>query len=105
MERIGIAVDLDFLERLESEFADAVRSAAQDAYSVIGREVNLGSPKQLQVVLFDELKMPKTKAPRPATRPMPKHCLVFTRRRSTPSCSTCCGIVMSPGCARQLRAY
>ncbi|MEI2672085.1 MAG: DNA polymerase I [Marmoricola sp.] len=61
MERIGIAVDLDFLERLESEFADAVRSAAQDAYSVIGREVNLGSPKQLQVVLFDELKMPKTK--------------------------------------------
>jgi DNA polymerase-1 len=28
---------------------------------VIGREVNLGSPKQLQVVLFDELGMPKTK--------------------------------------------
>ncbi|MFN8108219.1 MAG: DNA polymerase I, partial [Nocardioidaceae bacterium] len=61
MERTGIAVDLDFLERLEAEFADAVRSAAQDAYSVIGREVNLGSPKQLQVVLFDELEMPKTK--------------------------------------------
>ena len=35
--------------------------AAQDAYDVIGKEVNLGSPKQLQVVLFDELDMPKTK--------------------------------------------
>jgi len=61
MEQVGIAVDQDFLESLESEFADGVRKAAQDAYEVIGREVNLGSPKQLQVVLFDELGMPKTK--------------------------------------------
>ena len=29
--------------------------------AVIGKEINLGSPKQLQVVLFDELRMPKTK--------------------------------------------
>ena len=28
---------------------------------MIGKEINLGSPKQLQVVLFDELDMPKTK--------------------------------------------
>ena len=33
----------------------------EDAYAVIGKEINLGSPKQLQVVLFDELGMPKTK--------------------------------------------
>ncbi len=38
-----------------------MKQAAQDAYSVIGKEINLGSPKQLQVVLFDELNMPKTK--------------------------------------------
>ncbi len=38
-----------------------MRQAAQDAYEVIGKEINLGSPKQLQVVLFDELGMPKTK--------------------------------------------
>jgi DNA polymerase-1 len=38
-----------------------VKQAAQDAYAVIGKEINLGSPKQLQVVLFDELGMPKTK--------------------------------------------
>ena len=61
MERVGIAVDHDLLTGLESEFADAVRSAASDAYEVIGKEINLGSPKQLQVVLFDELGMPKTK--------------------------------------------
>src|SRR5690606_29380207 len=34
---------------------------AEEAFSVIGKEINLGSPKQLQVVLFDELGMPKTK--------------------------------------------
>jgi DNA polymerase-1 len=61
MERVGIAVDHDFLTALESEFADSVRAAANDAYEVIGREINLGSPKQLQAVLFDELGMPKTK--------------------------------------------
>ncbi len=61
LERTGIAVDTDFLEGLESEFGEAVRQAADDAYEVIGREINLGSPKQLQVVLFEELGMPKTK--------------------------------------------
>ncbi|HEU4539566.1 MAG TPA: DNA polymerase I [Jiangellaceae bacterium] len=61
MERAGIAVDSDHLEALESSFADAVKRAADDAYAAIGHEVNLGSPKQLQVVLFDELNMPKTK--------------------------------------------
>src|SRR3712207_6849389 len=31
------------------------------SFAVIGRDVNLGSPKQLQTVLFDELGLPKTK--------------------------------------------
>ena len=61
MEQIGIAVDTDHLEQLESHFAAEVRQAADEAYAVIGKEINLGSPKQLQVVLFDELDMPKTK--------------------------------------------
>ena len=61
MEQTGIAVDIDYLEGLESEFGDQARTAANDAYDVIGKEINLGSPKQLQVVLFDELDMPKTK--------------------------------------------
>jgi DNA polymerase-1 len=61
MEQTGIAVDLDHLESLESHFAAEVRDAAAEAFRVIGKEINLGSPKQLQVVLFEELGMPKTK--------------------------------------------
>jgi DNA polymerase-1 len=61
MEQTGIAVDTDHLAALESHFATEVRTAADEAFAVIGKEINLGSPKQLQVVLFDELGMPKTK--------------------------------------------
>ena len=61
MEQTGIAVDTDHLEALEGHFAAEVRDAAEQAFAVIGKEINLGSPKQLQVVLFDELDMPKTK--------------------------------------------
>ncbi len=62
MERAGIAIDDDHLISLESEFATRAQDAATEAYAAIGgKEINLGSPKQLQVVLFDELGMPKTK--------------------------------------------
>ncbi|HEY0578093.1 MAG TPA: DNA polymerase I [Pseudonocardia sp.] len=61
LEEAGIAVDHDSLAALEADFAAQVKQAAQDAYAQIGKEINLGSPKQLQVVLFDELGMPKTK--------------------------------------------
>ncbi|MGB9378832.1 MAG: DNA polymerase I [Mycobacteriales bacterium] len=61
MEAVGIAVDLDVLHELESDFAAGVRDAAEAGYAVIGREFNLGSPKQLQGILFDELGLPKTK--------------------------------------------
>ncbi|MGH3888705.1 MAG: DNA polymerase I [Pseudonocardiaceae bacterium] len=61
LETAGIAVDGDVLAELEARFSAALKQAEQDCYAVIGKEVNLGSPKQLQVVLFDELGMPKTK--------------------------------------------
>ncbi|BBY76913.1 DNA polymerase I [Mycolicibacterium parafortuitum] len=61
LETAGIAVDVDKLSELQSEFAGRIRDAAEAAYAVIGKQINLGSPKQLQVVLFDELGMPKTK--------------------------------------------
>ncbi|HWE89505.1 MAG TPA: DNA polymerase I [Pseudonocardiaceae bacterium] len=60
-ESVGIAVDAEHLAALDAHFSARVKQAAQDAYAVIGKEINLGSPKQLQVVLFDELDMPKTK--------------------------------------------
>ena len=61
MESAGIAVDLELLGELQSQFGDQIRDAAEAAFAVIGKQINLGSPKQLQVVLFDELRMPKTK--------------------------------------------
>ncbi len=61
IEAAGIAVDSGHLGDLESRFADRIRSAADQAYEVIGEQINLGSPKQLQAVLFDKLEMPKTK--------------------------------------------
>ena len=61
MERQGIAVDVPYLEDLRSTFDAEIQTAAAAAFGVLGHEVNLGSPKQLQVVLFDELNMPKTK--------------------------------------------
>lgn len=61
MERAGIAVDVALLEQLRVGFDDTVTDAAEAAYAVLGKQINLGSPKQLQVVLFDELGMPKTR--------------------------------------------
>ena len=61
MEQTGITADVEYLRELESQFDGGVRHAAQSAYEVIGREVNLSSPKQLQEVLFDQLDMPKTR--------------------------------------------
>ena len=61
MEATGITADTEYLTELEAHFAAEVKAAAQAAYSVIGREFNLGSPKQLQEILFTELGMPKTK--------------------------------------------
>jgi DNA polymerase-1 len=61
MEATGIAVDEAGLSNLIEEFTKQAEASAQEAYDAIGHEVNLGSPKQLQTVLFDELDMPKTK--------------------------------------------
>lgn len=62
MERTGIAVDVATLEDLRDEAAAAQAEAEDAARGIVDRpELNLGSPKQLQEVLFDQLGMPKTK--------------------------------------------
>lgn len=61
LEAAGIAVDVDHFNALAQMFNDRIRAAAEAAYEVIGEQINLGSPKQLQTVLFDKLDMPKTK--------------------------------------------
>ncbi len=61
MEMTGIAVSSPQLDRLLTDFSATISAAQTAAFEAIGHEVNLGSPKQLQTVLFDELDMPKTK--------------------------------------------
>ncbi len=67
MTRTGILVDLKFLNRLGVDLKDRLITIEKEIYSKVGHEFNLNSPKQLSVVLFDELNLPvirKTKTGR-----------------------------------------
>ena len=61
MENIGVAVDRKELEKLHGFFDGEVVRETKLAHDSAGHEFNVASPKQLQVVLFDELALPKTK--------------------------------------------
>jgi DNA polymerase-1 len=61
MEAHGIAVDVKALKKLESSFDADAAQAVKQAHDSVGHEFNLGSPKQLQEVLFEERGLPKTK--------------------------------------------
>ncbi len=62
MERAGIVVDIDKLTAIRSRLeGDVARFQVAAMAAIGGEQINLGSPKQLQVVLFDKLEMPKTK--------------------------------------------
>ena len=61
MERLGIAVDRKHLVELQEYFAHEASHATDLIYKAVGHEFNVASPKQLQVILFEELKLPKTK--------------------------------------------
>jgi DNA polymerase I len=61
MEQAGIAADVDHLADMSATLGGEVKESEQAAFAVTGREFNLGSPKQLQEVLFTELGLPKTK--------------------------------------------
>jgi DNA polymerase-1 len=62
MERTGIAVNRQLLNDLSTSLNKTAGEVERNAFDVIGREINLGSPKQLQEVLFTQLEMPKTRA-------------------------------------------
>ena len=61
MELAGVAISHEKLSAFSSELAARADDIATRAYAEIDREVNLGSPKQLQEVLFEQLQLPKTR--------------------------------------------
>ncbi|MBZ9539385.1 DNA polymerase I [Modicisalibacter tunisiensis] len=61
MERTGVALDVSRLHAQSKELEGRIRELEKDAFEIAGREFNLGSPKQLGEILFDELKIPVIK--------------------------------------------
>ncbi len=61
MEAVGVALDEVALAALATEFAGEINRLEQEIYVDVGHEFNLGSPKQLEQVLFFELNLPRGK--------------------------------------------
>ncbi len=59
MEATGVALDQEALAVLDREFAAEIERLEREIYDSVGHEFNLGSPKQLEQVLFFELDLPK----------------------------------------------
>jgi DNA polymerase I len=58
MEMAGIKVDRDTLSRMSNAFAQKMAGLEAEIHGVVGRPFNVGSPKQLGEILFDEMKLP-----------------------------------------------
>jgi len=61
MEATGVALDLEALSALAVEFGAEISRLEAEIYADVGHEFNLGSPKQLEQILFNELDLPKGK--------------------------------------------
>jgi DNA polymerase-1 len=61
MERAGVRIDEDHLAHLSSEYEKELRRIEAEIYELAGEEFSVGSPKQLQAILFDKLDLPVIK--------------------------------------------
>jgi DNA polymerase-1 len=61
MERAGVRIDEAKLEELAIEYGGKLAVLEQEIYALAGEEFLIGSPKQLQVILFEKLKLPPLK--------------------------------------------
>jgi DNA polymerase-1 len=61
LEATGVAIDRGSLDALAATFGEVIDRLQEDIYAAVGHEFNLGSPKQLEQVLFYELDLPKGK--------------------------------------------
>ncbi len=70
MERNGVLLDSKMLAKQSKQLTARLAELEQDIYKIAGEEFNIGSPKQLQVILFEKLELPiisKTKKGQPST--------------------------------------
>jgi DNA polymerase-1 len=61
MEEYGVKVDAEMLGKQSEEIANKLDELEQKAFEIAGEEFNLGSPKQLQQILFEKLELPVIK--------------------------------------------
>jgi DNA polymerase-1 len=61
MEVAGVLIDRDALRAMSEEFATQLASLEERITETVGHSFNIGSPRQLETVLFDELGLPSTK--------------------------------------------
>ncbi|MDK1024520.1 MAG: DNA polymerase I [Gammaproteobacteria bacterium] len=70
VERNGVLLDADLLREQSSNLGNRLEELQQEAWSLAGEEFNLGSPKQLQGIFYEKLKLPvlkKTPKGQPST--------------------------------------
>jgi DNA polymerase-1 len=61
MEWQGIRIDAPYLQELSARLQEQIAALEHEIHTLAGREFNVGSPKQLGTVLFEELKLPVVK--------------------------------------------
>jgi DNA polymerase-1 len=64
MEKAGVMIDLEALDAMSHEFSATLAGLEARIYALVGHEFNIGSPRQLETILFDELGLPSTKRTR-----------------------------------------
>lgn len=70
MERNGVLIDIKMLAKQSTQISKRLAELEQNIYTEAGQEFNIGSPKQLQVVLFEKMELPvisKTPKGQPST--------------------------------------
>jgi len=58
MEKRGIKIDIDHLEKFDKQLSEDIKKIEKNIYDYVGHEFNINSPKQLSDVLFNELSLP-----------------------------------------------
>ena len=61
MERLGVRIDPELLETMSGEAGTQMTELEKTAYELAGHEFAIGSPRQLETILFDELELPVIK--------------------------------------------